>query len=207
MTGSDTPLSSHVVTPSPPAQPSPVEQTLSFPGEPCTAPVFPTTHPCSISVDEESMSQNILSVETVPGSNILNITNIEIAQPANAEMSQPQPSTSATSSPPPSSSIKDYFLQHIMPTKKSNVAKRQRHNTLKYGESLTSEEALLRLEESERKKASKKKQSKDGKTKGKKALQEAVSKEANETCATTFTVERDVYYAVMSTKPAAYYIA
>lgn len=158
MTGSDTPCGHyHVVTPSPP---HPAEQTLSFPGEPCTTTVSPTTHPCSISVDKESMSQIILSVETVPGSNILNITSIEIAKPANAEMSQPQPSTSATSSSPPSSSIKDYFLQHIMPTKKSNVAKRQRLNTLKYGESLTSEDALLHLEESERKKAAKKKQSK-----------------------------------------------
>lgn len=54
---------------------------------------------------------------------------------------------------------------------------------------------------------------KDGKTNSKKAplkktkASEAVSKEANETCATTFTEERDVYYAVMFTKPAAYYIA
>lgn len=137
MTGSGSPLSYHVVTPSPPAQPRPAEKTLSFPEEPCTTTVSCTTHPCSISVDEESMSQIILSVETVPGSSILNITNSEIAKPANAEMSQPQPSTSATSSPPPSSSIKDYFLQHIMPTKKSNVAKRRRLHTLKYGESLT----------------------------------------------------------------------
>lgn len=85
---------------------------------------------------------------------------------------------------------------------------------------LTSEQALL--EESDKKKAAKKKKTKDGKTKSKKAplekvnaseavVNEAVTKEVNpenpETCTTTFTVDRDVYYAVMFTKPAAYYIA
>eukprot|EP00064_Thunnus_orientalis_P013520 superscaffoldBa00002212_g13559 len=177
MTSNDTPLGPHVVTLSPLAQPRPARKTpLNFPVGPCATAVSLTAqlHPCSTSVGEESMSQIILSVETIAGSNILNISNIEVAMPANHEMSQPQPTTSAysaTSSPSPSSGIgiKDFFLLRIMLTKKSKPAKRHRIHTLKYGDSLTSEQALLQLEESEKKKAAKKKQPKDGKTKSKKA--------------------------------------
>ncbi|MGH0187601.1 UNVERIFIED_CONTAM: hypothetical protein FKN15_025764 [Acipenser sinensis] len=115
---------------------------------PDTLVVSPPAQSCSLplqtSADEESMSQIILSVETIPGSNFLNITNIEVASHPHEQMSAPQPSTSAhsSSSAIDKDTIKDFFLKRITPRNKENI-KKQRITTLKYGESLTSAQAIL----------------------------------------------------------------
>lgn len=81
---------------------------------------------------------------------------------------------------------------------------------MKYGDSLTSNEALARLEECENKKKSTKPKQPKATTKP----TNADDKEASTSCETTIqdstqdiAIEKDPYYAVMFTKPAAYYIA
>ncbi|MGH0116931.1 UNVERIFIED_CONTAM: hypothetical protein FKN15_026625 [Acipenser sinensis] len=138
---------------------------------PDTSVVSPPAQSCSLplqtSANEESMSQIILSVETIPGSNFLNITNIEVASRPHEQMSAPQPSTSAhsSSSAIDKDTIKDFFLKLITPRNKENI-KKQRITTLKYGESLTSAQAMARLAENKKKRMAKnkKKEVKKGKT-------------------------------------------
>lgn len=190
--------------------PPPVSPAMPLPVSAALASTSTVVNPACLSENDESAAQIILNVETIPGSNILNITNVQVSR----HESSSRPSTSSNASPTSNTGIKEYFLKRILPQEKAPAKKRQRISNMKYGESLTSEEALDRLNKNETKKLNKQKQEKK-KTKGANNHKEDGKTDENTdihdvneaTSDADMTVERDTYYAVMFTKPAAYYIA
>lgn len=68
----------------------------------------------------DSLSQIVLNVETIPGSNVLNIKNIHVTSPQlTIPAAQPNNMEDAITA----SSIKDFFLRHITPHKKESAKK------------------------------------------------------------------------------------
>lgn len=104
------------------------------------------------------------------------------------------------------SGMKEYFLKRIMPQDRAEEKKRRRISTMKYGEALTSEQALERLNTSEEKR---KQQQQTNKQQVRRETTEADNnkKDESQNVDLEMTIERDTYYAVLFTKPAKYYIA
>lgn len=197
-------------------------QNTTSPSPQTTTPACP---PQCFPLPAASKSQIVQDVESMSGSNVLNIKSIHITTPQLTTPVAPNTEDATTNT---SNNIKDFFLKHITPPNKKGSAKKQRVTTMNNGESLTSPEAMARLAQSQ-KRNEKRKKGKQSNLNGQNNIKRKADRDGqtalqkprhgrdgdrdgkatdieNIPTEPSLTIESDVYYAVMFTSPPAYYI-